>query len=137
MLTDAHRMKPQNLEASQTVTIPPVGSVGFYLPEIAHTDTVLVKATFRNLGTAQVQWSLNRNGETVLLITRGKVDKHRPSASWKRATMSSGRLYRPGGRTYSHFAGQVYPSRHIIQAAGNRATDAIVSVIPETSELTA
>jgi hypothetical protein len=55
-------------EASQTINIYPVGSVGFYLPEIAHTDTsVQVQATFRHLGTAKIQWTLTRNGEAVSL----------------------------------------------------------------------
>lgn len=51
-------------EASTTVY--PVGAVGFYMPEITHTDTfVTVEATFLNIDTASAVWTLNRNGEQV------------------------------------------------------------------------
>jgi hypothetical protein len=31
----------RTFEASQTITIYPVGSIGFYVPEITHTDTAV------------------------------------------------------------------------------------------------
>lgn len=55
-------------ETSSSITVYPVGAVGFYLPEIVHTDeTVAVEATFTNIDTATVQWSLTRNGAAVTL----------------------------------------------------------------------
>jgi hypothetical protein len=43
-------------EASQTITVYPVGSIGFYVPEITHTDTaVQVESRFENLGAAEIQ----------------------------------------------------------------------------------
>ena len=44
----------RTFEASQTITIYPVGSIGIYLPEITHTDTaVRVESRFENLGDAK------------------------------------------------------------------------------------
>lgn len=55
-------------EASKTITIYPVGSIGFYVPEITHTDkTVRVETRFENLGNAAIKWSLMKDGKDVAL----------------------------------------------------------------------
>jgi hypothetical protein len=132
----------RTFEASQTVTVYPVGSVGFYLPEIAHTDTsVLVKATFQNLGTAQVQWSLTRNGETVPVADyiEGKLTDTDSTVRFKEKGdyVLKAAFADPAGRTYSYTAPiKVYPVPSITYKLPETAhTDTIVSVIPETLEL--
>lgn len=139
MLTDE---TGRTFEASQTVTVYPVGSVGFYLPEIAHTDTsVLVKATFQNLGTAQVQWSLTRNGETVPVADyiEGKLTDTDSAVRFKEKGdyVLKAAFTDPADRTYSYTAPvKVYPVPGISYKLPETAhTDTIVSVIPETSEL--
>ena len=55
-------------EVSQIITIYPVGSIGFYMPEITHTDkTVHVETRFENLGDVAIQWSLTKDGKPVTL----------------------------------------------------------------------
>ncbi|MEA4822198.1 MAG: S-layer homology domain-containing protein [Erysipelotrichales bacterium] len=50
------------------ITIYPVGSAGFYLPEIFHTDkTVAVEAVFGEIGGHTAKWSLLRDGAEVSL----------------------------------------------------------------------
>lgn len=54
--------------ASDTMTCYPVGSVGFFLPTVFHTDdTVLVEAMIIKLADNELEWVLNRNGEAVPL----------------------------------------------------------------------
>lgn len=58
----------RSFEATDTITVYPVGAVGFYLPEITHADReIAVEATFQNLDGAAVQWSLTRDGKPVSL----------------------------------------------------------------------
>ncbi|KAF5069620.1 S-layer homology domain protein [anaerobic digester metagenome] len=46
----------------------PVGSVGFYLPSILHTDdTVKVEATLDEIGNHKAMWSLKKDGKDVQL----------------------------------------------------------------------
>lgn len=60
----------RTFETSSNVTVYPVGAVGFYLPEIVHTDeAVAVEATFTNIDTATAEWTLTRNG---VAATRGE-----------------------------------------------------------------
>ncbi len=58
----------RTFETSSSVTVYPVGAVGFYLPEIVHTDeAVAVEATFTNIDTATAEWTLTRNGAAATL----------------------------------------------------------------------
>ncbi|WP_242847939.1 S-layer homology domain-containing protein [Inediibacterium massiliense] len=50
------------------VTIYPVGSVGFYLPTILHTDdTVKVETTLGEVGDKTAIWTLEKDGQKVAL----------------------------------------------------------------------
>ncbi len=50
------------------ITVYPVGSAGFFLPEIFHTDkTVSVEAVFGEIGSHTAVWSLTRDGKEVSL----------------------------------------------------------------------
>ncbi|OPY55756.1 MAG: Cellulosome-anchoring protein precursor [Pelotomaculum sp. PtaU1.Bin035] len=54
--------------ATASITVYPVGTAGFYLPEITHTDrTVAVEASFANIDAATAAWTLTRNGAPVTL----------------------------------------------------------------------
>jgi hypothetical protein len=53
---------------STSVMVYPVGSAGFYLPELFHTDdTVTVEATFNEIGEHRADWTLLKDGELVEL----------------------------------------------------------------------
>lgn len=132
----------RTFEVSQTVTVYPVGSVGFYLPEIAHTDTsVLVKATFQNLGTAEIQWSLTKDGEAVPVADYidGTLTNTNSNVRFKEKGeyVLKVAFTDPAGRTYSYTSPiKVYPVPSITYKLPETAhTDTEVSVIPENLEL--
>lgn len=129
-------------EASQTVTVYPVGSVGFYLPEIAHTDTdVQVKATFQNVGTAEIQWSLTKDGKAAALsdYVEGRLTDTDSTVRFKEKGeyVLKAAFTDPAGRSYSYSAPiKVYPIPGISYKLPETAhTDTTVTVTPETSEL--
>lgn len=129
-------------EASQTVTIYPVGSVGFYLPEITYTDTnVLVKATFQNLGSAEVKWSLTKDGEAVAITdcVEGTLTDTDSTVRFKEKGeyILKAAFTDPTGRSYRYIAPvKVYPIPSISYILPETAhTDTIIKVIPETLEL--
>jgi hypothetical protein len=138
-LTDA---TGRTFEASQIATVYPVGSVGFYLPEITHTDTqVQVQATFQNLGTAEIKWSLTRNGEEIsfsdcvegtLTDTNSTVRFREKGEYVLKAAFTD-----PAGRSYSYTSPiKVYPVPEITYKLPETAhTDTMVSIIPENLEL--
>jgi len=58
----------RTFETSSNVTVYPVGAVGFYMPEIVHTDEIVaVEATFENIDTATAEWTLTRNDAAVTI----------------------------------------------------------------------
>lgn len=129
-------------EASQTITIYPVGSVGLYIPEIAHTDdSVLIEANFQNLETAEIRWSLQKDGKEVALSNylEGDLTETNSTVRFKekgeyalKAAFSD-----PAGRTYSYTTHvKVYPVPSISYKLPETAhTDTIIPVIPENLEL--
>lgn len=132
----------RTFEASQTVTVYPVGSIGFYLPEIAHTDTaVKVESRFENLGDAAIQWTLTKNGNAVDLsdAVQGELTNNGGSIRFKEkgdyALKAS--FTDPAGRTYSYTAPvKVYPIPSIAYKLPETAhTDTTVNVVAETAEL--
>ncbi|BAL01485.1 putative surface layer protein [Oscillibacter valericigenes Sjm18-20] len=132
----------RTFEASQTVTVYPVGSVGFYLPEIAHTDTdVQVKAIFQNVGTAEIQWSLTKDGKAAALSdhVEGTLTDTDSTVRFKDKGeyVLKAAFTDPAGRTYSYSAPiKVYPVPSIRYKLPETAhTDTTVTVTPETSEL--
>lgn len=132
----------RTFEASQAVTIYPVGSVGFYLPEITHTDKcVQVQASFQNLGTAEIQWSLTRNGEAVTLsdYVEGTLTDTDSIVRFKEKGeyVLKAAFIDPAGRSYSYNAPiKVYPVPGITYKLPETAhTDTPISIIPETLEL--
>lgn len=51
-----------------SITVYPVGSAGFYLPEICHTDDfIAVEAVFDGIGSRTAEWSLVCDGKALSL----------------------------------------------------------------------
>lgn len=132
----------RTFEATDTVTVYPVGSIGFYVPEITHTDkTVHVETKFKNLGDASIQWSLTRNGEAGALAeaVQGELTNEGGYIRFidKGEYVLKAAFTDPTGRSYSYTAPvKVYPVPGITYTLPETAhTDTIVNVIPETSEL--
>jgi len=132
----------RTFESSQTITIYPVGSIGFYVPEITHTDTVVrVESCFENLGNAKIQWSLTKDGKDIALAdaVQGELTSKGGSLRFKEKGeyVLKAAFTDPAGRTYSYTAPvKVYPVPSISYTLPKTAyTDTIVNVIPETLEL--
>lgn len=101
----------REFSASADITVYPVGSAGFYLPDIFHTDdTVTVEAAFGEIGESFAVWTLTRDGAPVTLeaaltnsggkLTVGKSGEYVLTASFTDA----------GGRSYSYSQSfKVYP----------------------------
>ncbi|WP_410176543.1 S-layer homology domain-containing protein [Sedimentibacter saalensis] len=98
-----------------SITVYPVGSAGFYLPEIFHTDdTVKVEAAFKEIGSQTAEWSLIKNGNKVTLsdFLIGKLSNDGGSVRFThkgeyilKVSFTDG-----GGRTYTYEqAFKVYP----------------------------
>ena len=97
------------------ITVYPVGSVGFYLPELFHTDSeVALQTNFSEIGNHTAEWSLTKNGKPVILqdaisgsLTNagGTVQFKEQGSYVLKATFTDG-----GGRNYSYEQGfKVYP----------------------------
>jgi large repetitive protein len=132
----------RTFEASKTITVYPVGSIGFYTPEITHTDkTVHVETRFENLGDAAIQWSLTKDGKAAALAdaVQGELTNE---GGYIRFINKGGYVLKaaftdPAGRSYSYSATiKVYPVPSISYTLPETAhTDTIVNVVPKTSEL--
>lgn len=132
----------RTFEASQTITIYPVGSIGIYLPEITHTDTaVRVESRFENLGDAEIRWSLTKDGKDIALSDAVQGDLINDGGyiriKEKGEYVLKAAFTDPAGRTYSCTAPvKVYPVPGISYTLPETAhTDTIVYVIPKTLEL--
>ncbi|WP_088224639.1 S-layer homology domain-containing protein [Desulfosporosinus sp. FKB] len=132
----------RTFEASDTVTVYPVGSIGFYAPEITHTDeTVHVETHFENLGDAAIEWSLTKDGKTVDLADAVQGDLTNGGGfirfKDKGEYVLNAAFTDPAGRTYSYTAPvKAYPVPSITYTLPETAyTDTTVNVVPETSEL--
>ena len=108
----------RTFESSKTITIYPVGSVGFYAPEITHTDnTVHVETRFEHLGDAVIEWSLLKDGEIVEI-----------------ENMVQGNLLDEGGFIRFIFKGEYVLKASFIDKAGRRYSySAPVKVYPVPS----
>lgn len=129
-------------DASQTITVYPVGSVGFYLPEITHTDkSVQVEATFQNLGTSEIQWSLIRNGEAATLAdyVEGTLTDKISTVRFKEKGeyVLKAAFTDPAGRSYSYTSPiKVYPVPSITYKLPDTAhTDTPIFVNPINVDL--
>ena len=97
------------------ITVYPLGSAGFYLPEIFHTDhTITVEAIFGEIGSRTSQWSLTRDGETMPLTVaaEGTLNNNGGQLRFKEKGdyILTAEFTDDGGRTYRYEQGfTVYP----------------------------
>ncbi len=97
------------------IAVYPVGSAGFYLPEIFHTDkTVSVEAVFGEIGSHTAEWSLTRDGKEISLAdaTEGSLNNSGGTLRFyeKGSYVLKAEFTDDGGRTYRYEQGfTVYP----------------------------
>jgi len=124
------------------ITVYPVGSAGFYLPEIFHTDkTVTVEAVFGEIGSHTAKWSLLHDSKEVSLTdaaegtlgnSGGKLKFHSKGSYVLKAEFTD-----DGGRTYRYEQRfKVYPVPAVSYSLSKYAhTDTDVVVKTETANL--
>ncbi|MGI6585410.1 MAG: S-layer homology domain-containing protein [Lutisporaceae bacterium] len=124
------------------ITVYPVGSAGFYLPEIFHTDkTVTVEAVFGEIGSHTAKWSLLHDSKEVSLTdaaegtlgnSGGKLKFHSKGSYVLKAEFTD-----DGGRTYRYEQRfKVYPVPAVSYSLPKYAhTDTDVVVKTETADL--
>lgn len=124
------------------ITVYPLGSAGFYLPEIFHTDhTITVEATFGEIGSRTAMWSLTRDGETMPLTVaaEGTLNNNGGQLRFKEkgSYTLKAEFTDDGGRSYHYEQGfTVYPVPAISYSLPEHAhTDSDISVQTETTDL--
>lgn len=124
------------------ITVYPVGSAGFYLPEIFHTDsTVTVEAVFVEIGSHTAKWSLLRDGKEVSLTVATEGTLGNSGGELKFHTKGSyvlkAEFTDDGGRTYRYEQGfKVYPVPAVRYSLPKYVhTDTDIAVKTETADL--
>jgi len=98
-----------------TITVYPLGSAGFYLPEIFHTDkTVAVEAVFDEIGSHIADWSLTRDGKEIALsdAATGALSNTGGNLQFKEkgSYLLKAEFTDEGGRSYSYEQNfKIYP----------------------------
>lgn len=125
-----------------SITVYPVGSAGFYLPEIFHTDkTVTVEAVFGEIGSHTAKWSLLRDGKEVALAdtAKGMLTNTGGELQFteKGSYVLAAEFTDDGGRSYRYEQSfKVYPLPDIRYSLPKYAhTDSDITVTPETTDL--
>lgn len=125
-----------------SITIYPVGSAGFYLPEIFHTDkTVTVEAVFGEVGSHSAKWSLLRDGKEVALAdaTKGMLINTGGKLQFteKGSYVLVAEFTDEGGRSYRFEQSfKVYPVPSVRYSPPKYAhTDSDIAVTPQTTDL--
>lgn len=97
------------------ITVYPVGSAGFYIPEVFHTDNlVMVDTTFAEIGDNTAKWTVEKDGKMVALsqVIDGTLDNDGGSVKFTQAGNYTlfATFTDDGGRTYSYEQDlEVYP----------------------------
>ncbi len=124
------------------IAVYPVGSAGFYLPEIFHTDkTVSVEAVFGEIGSHAAKWSLTRDGKEISLTeaTDGSLSNSGGTLRFyeKGAYVLKAEFTDDGGRTYSYTQGfTVYPVPAVSYSLPEYVhTDSEIPISTETTNL--
>jgi len=127
---------------SAGITVYPVGSAGFYLPEVFHTDkAVVVEAVFGEIGSHTAKWSLLHDGKEVSLTDAvegtlgnngGELKFHSKGSYILKAEFTD-----DGGRSYRYEQGfKVYPVPSITYGLPKHAhTDTDIVVKTEANNL--
>ncbi|TCK89054.1 S-layer family protein [Natranaerovirga hydrolytica] len=124
------------------ITVYPVGSAGFYLPEIFHTDkTVHVEALFSEIGSYTAKWSLIRDGKEVSLsdMTAGMLENSGGELKFhtKGSYVLKAEFTDDGGRSYSYEQSfVVYPVPVVSYSLPKHVhTDSDIAIRAETADL--
>jgi hypothetical protein len=124
------------------ITVYPIGSAGFYLPEIFHTDkTVMVEAVFSEIGSHTARWSLLCDGKEVSLTdaAEGTLGNSGGNLKFhsKGSYVLSAEFTDDGGRSYRYEQGfKVYPVPAVSYSLPKYAhTDTDIAVETETADL--
>ena len=127
---------------SVSITVYPMGSAGFYLPEILHTDkTVTVKAVFGEIGSHTANWSLKRDGKEVPLsdVAKGTLTNTGGELQFiaKGSYVLIAEFTDDGGRSYRYEQSfKVYPVPSIRYSLPKYThTDSDITVTPEAAAL--
>ena len=125
-----------------SITVYPVGSAGFYLPEIFHTDkTVAVEAAFGEIGSHTANWSLKRDGKEIALSEAAKGTLTNTGGelqfTHKGNYVLAAEFTDDGGRSYRYEQSfRVYPVPTVSYSLPKFAhTDSDITVTPKTSDL--
>lgn len=125
-----------------TITIYPVGSAGFYLPEIFHTDkTVTVEAVFDEIDSHRADWSLIRNGKEIPLsyAATGTLTNSGGNLQFKEkgSYLLKAKFTDDGDRSYSYEQSfKVYPVPDISYSLPRHAhTDTDIAVETDIADL--
>ncbi|WP_367568204.1 S-layer homology domain-containing protein [Lacrimispora sp.] len=100
---------------SAGIIVYPVGSAGFYLPEVFHTDkAVVVEAVFGEIGSHTAKWSLLHDGKEVSLTDAAEGTLGNSGGELKFRSKGSyilkAEFTDDGGRSYRYEQGfKVYP----------------------------
>lgn len=126
------------------IIVYPVGSAGFYLPEIFHTDkTVMVEAMFGEIGNHTAEWSLLHDNKEVSLddAAEGMLNNSGGELRfrYKGNYVLKAEFTDDGGRSYNYEQGfKVYPVPAVSYSLPKHAhTDTDISVVTETYDLDA
>lgn len=124
------------------IIVYPVGSAGFYLPEIFHTDkTVRVEAVFSEIGSHAARWSLTHDGRSVSLadMTVGMLNNSGGELKFytKGSYVLKAEFTDEGGRSYSYEQSfVVYPVPAVSYSLPKHAhTDSDIGIQAETADL--
>jgi len=124
------------------ITVYPVGSAGFYLPEIFHTDSaVMVEAVFGEIGSHTAKWTLLRDGKEGSLTDAAEGTLGNSGGEMKVRTKGSyvlkAEFTDDGGRTYRYEQGfKVYPVPAVSYSLPEYVhTDTDIAVKTETTDL--
>ena len=124
------------------ITVYPVGSAGFYLPEIFHTDnTVMVEAVFGEIGSHTAKWTLLRDSKEVSLTDAAEGTLGNSGGELKLRTKGSyvlkAEFTDDGGRTYRYEQGfKAYPVPAVRYSLPKYVhTDTNITVKTETADL--
>jgi len=124
------------------ITVYPVGSAGFYLPEIFHTDSaVTVEAVFGEIGSHTAKWTLLHDGKEVSLtgVTEGTLGNSGGKMRFhaKGSYVLKAEFTDDGGRTYRYEQSfKVYPVPAVRYSLPEYVhTDTDITVKIETADL--
>ena len=124
------------------ITAYPVGSAGFYLPEIFHTDkSVIVEAVFDEIESHTAKWSLMSEREKVVFseVAEGELDNSGGRLRFKQKGNYTLKVEftDDGGRTYRYQQDfRVYPVPKVSYSLPQYAhTDSDITVKTDTADI--